>query len=613
MEATEKKKTKPKYNMWQNTWYMVQTAWEIHKPVIFLCIALAVVSAAGTVAELLITPAILGKVESAAAAGELIATIAAYIGALLLLRAAQAYIKNNTIFGRIETRAAILNRIALKSAATSYSNMLDTRFIEQMNNAYRTVSNNDAAAEAIWRTWTNILTNVIGFAVYIILLLELDAWLVLLVAATAAVSYLASKRINEWGYRHRKERMEYNEKLTYIRDVATGRSYAKDIRMFGLANWIEELYAKTLNMLHAFVIRREKAELWGNVIDIALTFLRNGAAYAYLIWYTLEHGLGAAQFLLYFGAVSGFTQWVTGILDQFSTLHKQSLDLSELREYLEWEEPFNLESGERIEKRSDMPCEIRLENVRYRYIGAEKDTIRGLDLTIHAGEKLAIVGLNGAGKTTLVKLICGFLDPTEGRVLFNGKDVRTLNRRDYYALFSAVFQRFSLLESSIIENIAQRIDGIDERRAWDCAEKAGLTEKIRSLPKGMYTHFGRSVYEDGVELSGGETQRLMLARALYKDGPIIALDEPTAALDPIAENDIYQKYSSMTQGRTSLFISHRLASTRFCDRIIMLKDGCISEEGTHDELMRRGGEYAKLFAVQSKYYREGGREDGSEN
>lgn len=613
MEATDKKKTKPKYNMWQNTWYMVQTAWEVHKPVIFLCIALAVVSAAGTVAELLITPAILGKVESAAAVGELIATIAAYIGALLLLRAAQAYIKNNTIFGRIETRTTIINRISLKVATTSYPNTLDTRFIEQMNNAYRTVSNNDAAAEAIWRTWTNILTNVIGFAVYILLLLELDAWLVLLVAATAAVSYIASKRINEWGYRHRKERMEYNEKLTYIRDVATGRSYAKDIRMFGLANWIEELYAKTLNMLHAFVIRREKAELWGNVIDIALTFLRNGAAYAYLIWYTLEHGLGAAQFLLYFGAVSGFTQWVTGILDQFSTLHKQSLDLSELREYLEWEEPFNLESGERIEKRSDMPCEIKLENVRYSYPGAEKDTIKGLDLTIHAGEKLAIVGLNGAGKTTLVKLICGFLDPTEGRVLFNGKDVRTLNRRDYYALFSAVFQRFSLLESSIIENIAQRIDGIDERRAWDCAEKAGLTEKIKSLPEGMYTHFGRSVYEDGVELSGGETQRLMLARALYKDGPIIALDEPTAALDPIAENDIYQKYSSMTQGRTSLFISHRLASTRFCDRIIMLKDGCISEAGTHDELMRRGGEYAKLFAVQSKYYREGGREDGSEN
>ena len=418
MEATDKKKTKPKYNMWQNTWDMVQTAWAAYKPVVPMCIALAVLGAAYAAAEMLITPIILGKIESAAAVGELIAAIAACIGVLLVLRAGRTYVDINTLFGRIETRTAILNRIALKSAATSYSNMLDTRFIEHMNNAYRVVSSNSQATEAIWKTWTDILTNVIGFAVYIILLLELDAWLVLLVAATAAVSYLASKHINEWGYRHRKERMEYNEKLEYINSVAIERSYAKDIRMFGLANWIEELYVKTLGLYRAFAVRQGRVQIWGNVIDIALTFLRNGAAYAYLIWYTLEHGLGAAQFLLYFGAVSGFAQWVTGILDKFGTLHRQSLDISELRDYLEWEEPFDLEGGERIEKRSDMPCEIRLENVRYRYIGAEKDTIRGLDLTIHAGEKLAIVGLNGAGKTTLVKLICGFLDPTEGRVLF---------------------------------------------------------------------------------------------------------------------------------------------------------------------------------------------------
>ena len=544
MEATEKKKTKPKYNMWQNTWYMVQTAWEIHKPVIFLCIALAVVSAAGTVAEMLITPIILGKVESAAAAGELIATIAAYIGALLLLRAAQAYIKNNTIFGRIETRTTIINRISLKVATTSYPNTLDTRFIEQMNNAYRTVSNNDAAAEAIWRTWTNILTNVIGFAVYILLLLELDAWLVLLVAATAAVSYLASKHINEWGYRHRKERMEYNEKLTYIRDVATGRSYAKDIRMFGLANWIEELYAKTLNMLHAFVIRREKAELWGNVIDIALTFLRNGAAYAYLIWYTLEHGLGAAQFLLYFGAVSGFTQWVTGILDQFSTLHKQSLDLSELREYLEWEEPFNLESGERIDKRSDMPCEIKLENVRYRYPGAEKDTIKGLDLTIHAGEKLAIVGLNGAGKTTVFNCITQFYKPTGGLIYYRNREdkVIVLNKYQVHDVIKTgivrTFQNVEVIyELSILDNLliaahtqyksnifaqmfntkgVKQEEAVNRKKALKVLEYCGLLDK-KDLPP--------------VGLPYGVLKRIELARTLMAGASLIILDEPAAGLN----------------------------------------------------------------------------------
>ena len=612
MEAT-KEKTRPKYNMWQNTWYMLKIAWNGHKNVPLLCAAIAVVSAAYTVAELIITPAILNKIELSSSAGELLITIAAYTGALLLLCALKTYLRKNTLFGRVEVRQEILKRIALKSASTSYSNTLDTDYIEYLKNAEAATGSNSEASEAIWETWVGLLTDIIGFTVYILLLLELDFRIALIIVITSAVSYFASKRINEWGYRHRKERMEYNDKLRYIRGTAQGRSYAKDIRMFGLANWIEELYAKTLDMYSAFSAKCERVRIWGSVIDIVLTFLRNGAAYAYLIWYTIENNLGAAEFLLYFGAVSGFTQWVTGILTEFGTLHKQSLDLNVVRQYLEWNEPFNLTGGEHIEKRPDMKAEIKLENVSYRYPMAEKDTITNLNLTVHAGEKLAIVGLNGAGKTTLIKLICGFLDPTEGRVLFNGKDVKSLNRRDYYALFSAVFQKFSLIDSNIIENIAQRMDGIDEARAWDCAEKAGLGEKIKSLPEGMYTHFGRSVYEDGVELSGGETQRLMLARALYKNGPIIALDEPTAALDPIAENDIYQKYNSMTRGKTALFISHRLASTRFCDRIILLKNGTIIEQGTHDELMRQGGEYAGLFAVQSKYYSEGGKENGSEN
>ena len=204
-----------------------------------------------------------------------------------------------------------------------------------------------------------------------------------------------------------------------------------------------------------------------------------------------------------------------------------------------------------------------------------------MNLTIRPGEKLAIVGLNGAGKTTLVKLICGFLDPTEGRVLLNGQDIRQYNRRDYYELLSAVFQDFSILECSVAENVSQNPVDIDREKVKRCLEQAGIWEKIESLPKGMDTPIGKSVYEDGVELSGGQTQRLVLARALYKEPQILVLDEPTAALDPLAENDIYQRYESMTKGKTSLFISHRLASTQFCDRILFLANGKIAEEGTH--------------------------------
>lgn len=194
-------------------------------------------------------------------------------------------------------------------------------------------------------------------------------------------------------------------------------------------------------------------------------------------------------------------------------------------------------------------------------------------------------------------------------MLLNGMDIRAFDRRQYYALFSAVFQGFSILDTTIAECVAQTADGIDMKKVADCLDKAGLTAAVAKFPQGVRTHIGREVYLDGVMLSGGQTQRLMLARALYKDGPILLLDEPTAALDPIAENDIYQKYSEMTAGKTSVFISHRLASTRFCDRIIFVADGGIAEEGTHEELLARHGAYAKLFEVQSRYYREGGETD----
>jgi ATP-binding cassette subfamily B protein len=246
-----------------------------------------------------------------------------------------------------------------------------------------------------------------------------------------------------------------------------------------------------------------------------------------------------------------------------------------------------------------------MEHVSFRYPDTENDIIRDLNLTVRPGEKLAIVGLNGAGKTTLVKLLCGLLDPTEGRVLLNGRDIRGFNRRKYYDLFSAVFQEFSVLDVTVAEEIAQTTEDIDYDKVADCVEKAGLPAAIAQLPQGYETHVGREVYLDGVLFSGGQTQRLMLARALYKDGPILLLDEPTAALDPIAENDIYMKYSEMTHKKTSLFISHRLASTRFCDRIIFVSDGGIKEEGTHESLLQLGGAYADLFEVQSRYYREG--------
>lgn len=610
-----KKTPKPKYNLWQNTGFMLRTSRKYAKSVFPLCIVLALLSAGKSVAELLIAPAILNKIELSASLGSVVFTIAAFALVLMLLSGLRSYVDTNALFGRIAVRSqGIYLSISRKYAETSYPNLLNTDFLALGEKASAACAGNSESSEAIWTTLTDLMTSCIGFIVYLALLTNLNLWLAALVAATTAVSYFASKRINEWGYLHRSEELELTKRIEYANKIATSREFAKDIRMFGLRGWLEDLWGSTMRLYSAFCAKRERKYIWANIIDIVLTFLRNGIAYAFLIGITVKNGLPASQFLLYFAALSGFAQWVVEILDKLSVMHKQSLDISTIREFLDWDEPFDLNGGERIAFEPNKQYEIRLDDVSFRYPKADKDTLSHINLTVHPGEKLAIVGLNGAGKTTLVKLVCGFLDPTEGRILLNGEDIRKFNRNDYYALFSAVFQEFSVLDVTVKENVAQCVDGIDETRVWQCIDKAGLTEKIQSLPKGIETHLGRRVFKDGVEFSGGQTQRLMLARALYKNAPILVLDEPTAALDPIAENDIYQKNNDMTHGRTSFFISHRLASTRFCDRIIFVDSGKIAEEGTHDELLKNGGGYAYLFEVQSKYYRsdnQDGTSDGS--
>ncbi len=211
------------------------------------------------------------------------------------------------------------------------------------------------------------------------------------------------------------------------------------------------------------------------------------------------------------------------------------------------------------------------------------------------------MGLNGAGKTTIVKLMCGLYDPTEGEIFLNGINVKNFNREEYFKLFSAVFQDIFPIAASVSENVAGSIE-ISKEKLSDCMKKAGIYDKINSLPEKENTKLVRGIYDDSLELSGGETQKLALAKALYKNAPILLLDEPTAALDPIAEQEMYMNYLDFSKERTCVFISHRLASTRFCDKIMLIENGEIAELGTHPELMLKGGKYAELFNIQSSYY-----------
>lgn len=605
-KAKKEKAPRPRYNMAQNSWFMMKLAWTSgEKKVLVLCLLSVLSAVALNLINLYVSPTILSAVERHVSLAELAGTILLFVLALMMVSAFSTYVGSNTRYGRISVRGEIVNLLNRKAATTSYPNIQDDGFSRLLSKAGDCINSNWAATEAVWDTLTGIATNLLGFLIYVLLLSTVQPLLILVILATTVISYFVGNYVNGYGYRHREEEAEYQRHMNYIAGRARDFDAAKDIRMFGLRPWLCDLYDKALKAYIAFHRRAEGVYLWAGIVDLVLAFLRNGAAYAYLIGLVIGKGLSVAEFLLFFSAVGGFTSWVSGILGSFSTLHRQSLDLCTVRECLEYAEPFRFEDGEPLEAQADREYELRLEKVSFRYPGAERDTLTGIDLTLHPGEKLAVVGLNGAGKTTLIRLMCGFLDPTEGRVLLDGRDIRVYNRADYYTLFSAVFQDFSLLAGTIALNVAQNEDNIDMTRVRECVEKAGLREKVESLKDGYQTYLFRSIYEDAIELSGGETQRLMLARALYKGAPFVILDEPTAALDPIAESEMYRKYHEMTRGKSSVYISHRLASTAFCDRIILLENNVIAEEGTHEELLKRGGRYAELYEVQSKYYREG--------
>ncbi len=608
------KKRSPKYNMLQNTAFMIKLAWTSkEKKVLVTVLLTAGLTVALSIVNLYLSPTVLSVIERGAPVPELLLTIAAFSLALMIMSAAKAYIDANAMYGRISVRTELINALNRKLTTTSYPNLFDERMRELENISSAAISNNSAATEAIWVTLTTLLSNVIGFVVYILLLSSVHPAIAAFIIVTAMIGFFVNFRLNDWGYRHRTEESEAVGRMDYLNRRSGEVAFAKDIRIFGLRSWIEELYTKTERAYTAFHERAEGVYSIARVVDVILTFLRNAVAYAVLVGLVVEGEIGVAEFLLYFSAVDGFAALVNGILGELNTLHKQSLDICNVRELLDFNEPFELTGGEHIKADSMGTYEIKLEHVSFRYPGTDADTLSDIDLTLHPGEKLAVVGLNGAGKTTLVKLICGFLDPTEGRVLLNGRDIREFNRVDYYSMFSAVFQSFSLLAASIAANVAQDTVDIDLDRVKSCVDKAGLRDKIESLSDGYDTLLNREVYDDAILLSGGQTQRLMLARALYKDAPFIILDEPTAALDPIAEADMYNKYNEMTNGRSSVYISHRLASTRFCDRIILIDGARISETGTHDELVKMGGKYAELFEVQSKYYREEGGENNEEN
>jgi len=518
-----------------------------------------------------------------------------------------------------------LNEVNLKKIVNVRKSVFDKLFIEQCYDMdYQIYENShtkevlEKASPALWRSIYNgipgvvfytiiLIENVLGLIVYSILIGTLNPWIVLLLIGLSLVRFVSFNHAKEYEKKNAESKSKISVYISYLQKQAQEIQGGKDVRIYQLQRWLMSLF-KEKNREYCKSEASERSRyLISDFAGLFLDFIRDGVAYAYILM-NMGSGMTISAMVFYINMVGGFGRWVTTIVNTFSVISREMMSINWYREFLELDKDKTYEISQDIESLKQ-PWQIEFKDVCFAYAGSQKMILNHLNLVIHEKEKIAIVGLNGAGKTTLIKLICGLYHPNSGKILINGVDIETIDRDVLFSHIAAVFQDTQPLSLSIKENIVLRREVNDSEKYQKSLIDSGFLSIVHSLPKGESTAIGKEVDAQGVLLSGGETQKLLCARALYKDSELLILDEPTAALDALAESEMYEKYYQMTQNKTSIFISHRLASTKFCDRIIYFEDGIISEMGSHDELIALGGKYAHLFDVQGHYYREGGDVD----
>ena len=462
-------------------------------------------------------------------------------------------------------------------------------------------NDNSMGVEEALRRLFAALTGALGMVAYAVTIGARVTWLLAPLVLLTAASIAANRRANEKGYAVMDDEFAASEAFEYLRRQALDPANGKDIRLYRMAAWFRRAFAQVIEKNVALRNVEYGAFERAEYVAAACALVRDGISYAALIALLFAGAIDLPVFLLLAGMVSGFGTWMQTAFDSLSELTIQLRHVSTYRDVHEDCRP--TARGTAPAPNPGQAHEIRLDHVSFSYDG-RADALCDLTLTIRPGEKIALVGVNGAGKTTLVKLLCGLYRPTSGTVYLDGVDMASIDPASLWREFSVVFQDCFPLSFTVADNVtcAAGEKDVDAARLTACLMQADLAEKVASLPHGADTYLGQDVDPEGVSLSGGETQRLMLARALYKGAPVVLLDEPTAALDPLAERQMYERYDELTHGRTSVFISHRLSSTRFCERILFLEGGRVTEQGTHDELMAAGGGYARMFETQARYY-----------
>lgn len=597
----KEKEKKKEYGIFNNYCYLYKGFFKNSKWNIVIVAMILVGGVSSLYVGLYVPKVAVALVTEQVSAAKLVGTLCLMELVYFLLKS--LYSVGNTLVSNpgLKYKHVLEEKMLYKICRTAYSDLEDPDYKDKLAHAQELYLQwNRDARFCIWASlaFTELITTTIITSGFIMMLHPV----VLAVMAVGTwLEYQVEKRPLAWEKKHRDFWQPLDRKLGYIANKMNSFVCAKELRLYAADRWLLPKYTRLLKERRMWARRKRNQEAVNYILCNVLSTARVGVVYGFLIWGVLTGKMKPDDFILYVGLALSLNSSLGSIAESFRDLREKELSISDYRKMLDMPDT-RRRKPEKMAEISDAPG-ITFSHVSYAYPGAEEDTLKDVDIHIRPGEKIALVGLNGAGKTTLIKLLCGMYEPSRGEILINGESSIKWDLEEWYKLFSVVFQDIGVFPATIVENVsACAPEQADRQRVRRCLEQAGLLELVEGLPQGMDTYLQKEMFKEGVNLSGGETQKLLLARAIYREAPVLVLDEPTAALDAVAENQLYLKYNELTKGRTSLFISHRLSSTRFCDRILMLEDGKIVEQGSHEELMEKKGVYYRLFQVQSHYY-----------
>ena len=488
--------------------------------------------------------------------------------------------------------------LAAKLSKCDFERLEDKHFLDTKERARKFLYANGQGFGVVMDRAFNIIGKVFVFAGIIAILSTLSLALVglfiLLILLNTKFEGITRKNYVKLDM----EKAPIERRTSYLLNLVEDFSFGKEIRIFGIRSWIIEKVRYYLNESDLFYKKQMGEEMKAQYFAAVINMILEIVSYITIGWKVLAGAIGIGDFSMYISAMASFTSAMTDVMQSI-------LDMKQFSGYYDALEQYMNIPSTMYEGKKEAPTSfhtLTFENVSFKYWGQNTYALKNISQVIRFGEKIAIVGENGAGKSTFIKLICRLYEPTEGRILLDGTDIREYSYESYIKLIGAVFQDFRLFSFSMRENLIFDKKGVSDRELIKLLEESGLNAKLEAIDYNLDRSIYKNFDETGFEPSGGEGQKIAIARAIFKDAPIVVLDEPTSAMDPRAEYELYQRFHKMVEGKTAFFISHRMSSTKFCDRIIVIDRGKMIEQGTHEELMGANGNYAELFRMQAQFY-----------